>query len=104
MTTGWLVLSLVVNMVLIAWMLSSARGRKLGDAITELSHELDILTAVMEERIRLRDLYFGLGDVNPNKVAVQDVVLKYQPLFDDPDYVDELLEAAFSPNPPEDNK
>ncbi len=33
---------------------------------------------------------------DPNKVAMQQVVLKYQPDFDDPDYVDELWDAALS--------
>lgn len=33
---------------------------------------------------------------NPNKVAMQQVVLKWQPDNDDPDYVDELWDAALS--------
>lgn len=33
---------------------------------------------------------------DPNKVAMQQVVLRYQPDFDDPDYVDELWDAALS--------
>ena len=33
---------------------------------------------------------------NPNKVAMQQVVLRHQPDFDDPDYVDELWNAALS--------
>ncbi len=94
--TGWLVLSLVANVVLVAWMLGSARSRQFAKAITELSHELDISSAVHEERKRLRDFYFGLEGVNPNKVAMQRVVLYYQPLFDDPAYVDELWDAALS--------
>ncbi len=33
---------------------------------------------------------------DPNKVAMQQVVHRYQPDFDDPDYVDELWDAALS--------
>ena len=33
---------------------------------------------------------------DPNKVAMQQVVLKWQPDNDDPDYVDELWDAAMS--------
>ncbi len=31
---------------------------------------------------------------NPDKVAMQAVVHRYQPEFDDPDYIDELWNAA----------
>lgn len=33
---------------------------------------------------------------DPNKVAMQQVVMKWQPDNDDPDYVDELWDAAMS--------
>jgi hypothetical protein len=38
----------------------------------------------------------GMVEFTPNKVAMQQVVLRYQPDFDDPDYVDELWDAALS--------